>query len=555
MADYTPVAAQGKLPPQMTLADMVNLAGGIQQYQQKAATNPLALQQQQYQTQTASQEARKGELGLGVEEQKAKERPLLQQFFSDPSRYTTDGQYDAKKALAGISAIAPLTGPDYLKSLAGTMQAQSSESEAATKAQQAAVGLNTDQLKNLQAHQQNSSRNLLNLLQKDNITPEDIQNHVQTTMQNAGASKEAIQQELGNLPTSGTQAQLKAFIAKHATNSLAAEAQLEKLFPPATAVNTGGKIKFVQLGNEALTNVKPGTVVGPSLETTLAPTVVTSETGAPKIIGGGKDVTSPNAVINQTQDLNVSTVPPPKTKIKSNVEPNLNAAFESKGGLKRAPDETYDAYKARTAELSALPSQANTAMNAGNPASIPNLQNLNDKVLNLLNDKDVDVGPVASAIANKTGGVSLTPKQQIIQKYLEQRIRQEGARSNDDQDSQRRAFGSFGTDKAALQEIIYNDKGILAAKQLFNQGVLKAQGNPNSPNLGAINQFKNNYTDLTSDPNLLHLIGVVGNKSMEQLSVTDKQHLKKMFGSMNVNDIQSLFDKKTKLENLVKGQQ
>jgi len=550
MADYAPVAAQSKPPQQMSLADMVNMAGGIQQYQQRAATNPLALEQQRYQTQTAEQLARTGEIGLGVAEQQAKERPLLQQFFSNPDNFTTDGQYDAKKALTGISQIAPLTGPEYLKNLAGTMQAQSQESEAAIKAKQAAVGLNTDQLKNFQAHQQNSSRNLLNLLQDPNLTPKKIEAHVRTTMQNGKAPKEAIEQEVANLPKSGTQTELKSFIAKHYTNSLTAEAQLEKLLPAASMVSTGGQTQPMQLGNEMLTGIKPGTVVGPATAMTLAPTVVTSETGAPRVIGGGINKTAPNSPA-----VNVPITPTTQQKPKTGVAQTLNTEFENKGGLQRSPDETYEAFKARSAELSALPSQANAAMNAGNPASVPNLQNLNDKVLNLLSDKNVDVGPIAAAIANKTGGASLTPKQFEIQKYLEQRIRQEGSRSNEDQDSQRRAFGSFGTDKAALQEIIYNDKGLLAAKQLFNQGILKAQGNPNSPNLSAINQFKNNYTALTSDPNVLHLIGVVGNKSIEQLSPTDKQHLKKMFGSMSSTDVQSLFDNKEKLENLVKGKQ
>jgi hypothetical protein len=44
MADYTPVTSQQKLPPQMTLADMMNLAGGIQQYQQAQQLNPVQLE-------------------------------------------------------------------------------------------------------------------------------------------------------------------------------------------------------------------------------------------------------------------------------------------------------------------------------------------------------------------------------------------------------------------------------------------------------------------------------------------------------------------------------
>ena len=44
MADYAPVAAQSRPPQPMTLADMVNLAGGVQQYQQAQQFNPVQLE-------------------------------------------------------------------------------------------------------------------------------------------------------------------------------------------------------------------------------------------------------------------------------------------------------------------------------------------------------------------------------------------------------------------------------------------------------------------------------------------------------------------------------
>jgi len=44
MADFTPVASQLKPPQPMSLADMVNLAGGVQAYQQAQQINPLQVQ-------------------------------------------------------------------------------------------------------------------------------------------------------------------------------------------------------------------------------------------------------------------------------------------------------------------------------------------------------------------------------------------------------------------------------------------------------------------------------------------------------------------------------
>ena len=57
MADLTttPVATQIQPPKNMTLADMVNLAGGIQAYQQSQQLNPLQLQKAQLELQQAQQ--------------------------------------------------------------------------------------------------------------------------------------------------------------------------------------------------------------------------------------------------------------------------------------------------------------------------------------------------------------------------------------------------------------------------------------------------------------------------------------------------------------------
>jgi hypothetical protein len=222
--------------------------------------------------------------------------------------------------------------------------------------------------------------------------------------------------------------------------------------------------------------------------------------------------------------------------------------------LQRAPDETYDAYKARTARLSSLPAKANIEMNMANRDSVPNQEYTNNKILKILEKPNVDIGPVADAIAKKTGGIGLNSDQQEVIKYLEQRIRQEAARTNQDQSSQRSAYGSFGTSKPALLDILYNDKGLLASQRLYNQGILKNQGDPNKPNLSKINKFENEFNQLNNDPNVSHLLGVIGTKSLQQLTNSDRQHLKKAFGDMSADDIEKLFEKKEKLEKLVSGE-
>jgi len=85
----------------------VGVARGAQAYQQTQQLNPLALQQQQQTTRT-------GEIALGVEEQKNKERQEMQSFFADPNNFQTNGRIDIDKINAVVPKIAPLTGADYI---------------------------------------------------------------------------------------------------------------------------------------------------------------------------------------------------------------------------------------------------------------------------------------------------------------------------------------------------------------------------------------------------------------------------------------------------------
>ena len=187
MADFTINPINVKPTEGTSLGDMISMARGVQAYQQAEQTNPLAVRQQQAQTQTAE------------------------------------------------------------------------------------IGTNSAQLENMLKHQQNSSRNLLKLLNDKEVTPVKIEEHVVSTMKNAGASPQAIAQAVQNLPKEGTDKELRAFVAKHATNSLTAESQLEKLFPKAEMLNTGAQQIPVQMGNEAFTGVKPGTPMNVGIASQVSP--------------------------------------------------------------------------------------------------------------------------------------------------------------------------------------------------------------------------------------------------------------------------------------------
>jgi hypothetical protein len=349
-----------------------------------------------------------------------------------------------------------------------------------------------------------------------------------------------------------------------ASQNLLTPEQAQAAFAPkAKLTDIGGQlvetIETPSVGNVAPKVAKTGVVSGK----TLAPQVFTTETGAPGIIGGGSGGANVPPQGNVPPPANVlrppTNIAPPATgapKVAPSATPvgqQLGEQFGARGSLQRSPDETYEAYRGRVADLSVKPKQANNALSFANRDSVVNQEYNNNQVLSLLDKKDLDIGPLASAIANKTGGLGLNPDQEKIIKYLEQRIRMESARSNQDESSQRNAFGSFKNSKEALREIIYNDKGLLASQRLYNQGLLKAQGNPNQPNLAAINNFENNFNQLNQDPHLPHLLGVMGNKKMEQLTDSERRHLDKYFSKMSDDEIKKLFADRDALLNLVRG--
>jgi len=104
--NITPVATQLKPPQSMSLADMINVG--------------------------------RGGIALKKEKQADTERVGLQDFFSNPENFQTDGNIDMTKVNAAIPKIAPLTGRDVLKNVSDLSTAQ-------TQANKAKQGLTQDQ--------------------------------------------------------------------------------------------------------------------------------------------------------------------------------------------------------------------------------------------------------------------------------------------------------------------------------------------------------------------------------------------------------------------------
>jgi hypothetical protein len=439
---------------------------------------------------------------------------------------------------------------------------------AAGKAQseKSQIDTNTARLENIYKHQAASTRDLLKLLnKKDAVTDKDIANHVIETMANAGAPKQAIQQALMDLPKGGSDLDNRAFIAKHATNSLTAESQLSKLFPDATATNVGGAVVPMSSGGP-LAYTTPGTQVGPATATTISPQVFTDPvTKNPTIIGGGRapgsqpvnqgftfggqnrNLPSQNAPAQNT----ISSIANPAQNI-AQVNPSANVQVtqqnpnvsDANAGFVRGKDESPEQYNARVAAPKMTYTKSQDQYN--NPNSefghIPTIKNLNGNIMRYLDDPSVDTGAVTSYLAGKTKMGSLSDKQQELAKALEQRIQRMNSSSDKDAESKAKAYGSITNKKEALKEILRGDNVWVTQQDLFARGNINAGGTGSNPNFVKVDAFNKQFSQLAQNPNLMKYISLVGeNPNKVVIKKDDHKAASEYFGKLSD-------DEKAKLE-------
>lgn len=134
MADFTPMGAMVKVPQAMSMSDIVNLARGVQAYQQAEQVNPLAVQK-------AQQEAQTGQINLSVLEQQNRERQNIMGAMGR-GEFMTDGRFDIDKYNRLASQIAPTTFSDWGKKLTDLSTSQlGAESSAIDLANKKVLGI------------------------------------------------------------------------------------------------------------------------------------------------------------------------------------------------------------------------------------------------------------------------------------------------------------------------------------------------------------------------------------------------------------------------------
>jgi len=438
---------------------------------------------------------------------------------------------------------------DIINMARGVQAYQQAQQINPLEVQQKKAEVDAKKLGLLRARSENIVQNIQDLLQKDDLTYDDIYKKASEINANAGGDENSLKQVMASFNPKSSPTQHKASLAQALAKNLTSQAQLEKLYPSVQLEDIGGQKVSIAQGNPLLAAEQPGVPTGPYLQKSLAPQVATSPTGGPMQFGGGG---IPQAGNLNNRPVLVQTAPAMGGQ--ANMQPTaggvtpqqMSQPKSASGPIPYMQGETYDSYKDRVAKVQKSVGQAAEDLKTSNANSVTNARYTNEQILKALDNKDVRVGPLMQAIANKTEGLNLTADEQYVKKLLEQRIQQQQSRSNIDQISKEIASGNFGNSKDTIRSVLFKDNGNLTAQELQAKGILNKAGNVNKPNLAGVNEFQNNFA-LKSDPEVMHLMGVIGDKPLNQLTKAEISHLQKEFKGKSLTEIDALMKKRQEL--------
>jgi len=222
---------------QTSLADMMNLASGVQNYQQAQQMNPLALQAKQLELQQAQQL-----------------NPIALQ--------RAQAELQAAQANANVAS--------------GTEQSRISASLS---------DADMKRVQKLKDFQSLAARQLLGLAVKEDLTAQDITDSMSKTLKDSGAGEDAIKQSMAQIPKGGTPAELRLWVGRNGLQSLEAAGHIDRLYPATQAISTGAATVPMTAGG-ALAVQAPGQQAGPGIETQLPPsTPVAGPSGETTYLG------------------------------------------------------------------------------------------------------------------------------------------------------------------------------------------------------------------------------------------------------------------------------
>lgn len=217
-----------------SLADMVNMASGVQQFQQAQQLLPIQLEKAQMELQQLKQT-----------------QPL-----------------DVRIKQAQAKVAEGTAEPTISKAM--------SEADVAN-------------LNKFRAFLTNSIEYSAPLLQKKDLNYGEIEKHYRDSLKNVTNDKtlqdQIVSQAMQHIPKNGTPDEYRMIVGRQMLDAISQESKINKLFPTAQGLSTGEQVLPVSMGS-SLAIEKPGSVIGKPIELGIPPTQqVVGPTGETKLIG------------------------------------------------------------------------------------------------------------------------------------------------------------------------------------------------------------------------------------------------------------------------------
>ena len=531
--------------PQVTsLGDMVNMASGIQNYQQAQQINPLELEKKQIENQ--------------VLRQKNDERLKLQEFTSNPANWQTNGRIDMDKINAAIPKIAPLTGSDVISSLSGLHKSQTEAAKAKqdlTQTERNIIG-NTDHSLGLMGV--NDPQKIIQVykgLIKNNPDNPSLERMINSRIELLSKA------EAGPNIT-------KDLLAESAS-LLSIPQQRQEFAPKVSLTNTGGQLQETlttpmsptgQAPNIQMTGRGQPLTMAPGLQ--FVPTGRTDQNNNPTAIQYGPngqilgEITIPAGVSpNMMQGAQQPGAMPPQGAMpqqgggmpQQQVGAPQAPAMPSNAPVRMRPGENADTLR----DAQAIRTRANASA-----ANVPNQQFNSNQIIKIADD--VISGKGAGAIANLTGGYAALPfggdnatNLQQLGHYMALQtaeLSKSSGLSGTDAANQiaGQIAGTTDWTAPAIKQTARVNRALSTATSLFNQGVENEFAKTKDP--FAARDFQNKWGQI-ADVNAIRLYDAMKNN--------DKEGMKEVVNAVGGPDstgYKNLLNKIKFMSTLVKGQ-
>ena len=528
-------------PQQTSLGDMVNLASGIQNFQQTQQLNPLALEKAQIENQ--------------VLKQKNDERLKLQEFTSNPANWQTNGRIDMDKINAVIPRIAPLTGADVISSLSGLHKSQTeaaSAKQALTQTERTIIG-NTDHSLGLMGV--NDPKQIIKV----------YQGLIKNNPDNPSLER-MINSRIDLLSKADAGPNITKDLLAESASLLSIPQQRQEFAPKVGLTNTGSQLKETITMPQGITGQAPNIqMTGRSEPLTIAP-------GSQYVATGRVDQNNNPTALQYDQSgrlLGEVTIPAgvtPNMMQNGPQAPQQNVMPQQGGGM---PQPQVNA-----PQPPAMPSNAPVRMRPGEnadtlrdaqairtrsmaaAANVPNQQFNSNQIIKIADD--VISGKGAGAIANLTGGYAALPfggdnatNLQQLGHYMALQtaeLSKSSGLSGTDAANQiaGQIAGTTDWTAPAIKQTARVNRALSTATSLFNQGVENEFNKTKDP--FAARDFQNKWSQI-ADVNAIRLYDAMKNN--------DKDGMKEVVNAVGGPDsigYKNLLNKIKFMSTLVKGQ-